>query len=196
VPVFVAVGPWWSFVLRGAAAVLFALLTFAVPGMALLTLVLLFGAYAVVEGVLNVVSALERDAERGQPRWALLLEGAVSIGAGLLAFFVPGLTALSLLYVVAAWSLVTGVLEIGTALRLRREIRGEWLLAVSGVLSIAFGVLLFAAPGAGAIAVVFWIGAYALVFGALLIALGLKIRSRTDSRTPGPFDRLAHGTRA
>jgi len=183
--VFLSVGHWWGFVLRGAVAVLFGALTFLSPGMALLTLVFLFGAYALVEGACNIAAAIQKQEGRRQSRWVLLLEGVVSVVAGLLACFVPGLTALSLLYLIAAWWLVTGVLKIATAIRLRHEIKGEWLLVLSGALSIAFGLLLMAFPGAGALAVALWIGAYAIVFGALLIALGVKLRSRARAGGPG-----------
>jgi uncharacterized membrane protein HdeD (DUF308 family) len=106
----------------------------------------------------------------------LLLEGLVSIAAGLVTFFWPGLTALVLLYVVAAWALVTGVLEIVVAVSLRKRIRGEWWLALSGILSVITGGLMMWAPDAGALALVLWIGAYAVVFGALLIGLALRLR--------------------
>jgi uncharacterized membrane protein HdeD (DUF308 family) len=187
-----AVGSWWGFVLRGIAAVLFGILTFLMPGMALLTLVFLFGAYAIVEGAFNVVAAIQRSEGRRQPRWVLVLEGIVSIIAGLLAFSIPGVTALSLLYLIAAWSLATGVLEVAAAIRLRHQIKGEWLLALSGVLSIIFGFLLMAFPGPGALAVVLWIGAYAVAFGAMLIALGVKLRSFTRAGRRGTgFGELA-----
>lgn len=180
----VAVGPWWAFVIRGIAAVLFGLLTFFMPGMALLTLVFLFGAYAIVEGAFNIAAAFQRSGPRRQPAWVLGLEGAVSVVAGVLAFVIPGITALTLLFLIAAWSIVTGVLEIVAAIRLRREIKGEWLLGLSGVLSAVFGVLLMAFPGAGALAVVIWIGAYAVVFGAVLIALGVRVRNFTRADRP------------
>ncbi len=188
-----ATSPWWAFVVRGIAAVLFGVLTWIVPGAALLSLVFLFGAYALVEGVINIAGAVRRTTARPQPRWVLLLEGIVSVIAGVIAFIIPGITALSLLYLIAAWSLVTGVLEIATAIRLRREIKGEWLMALSGVLSIVFGVLLMIFPGPGALAVVFWIGAYAVVFGAMLIALGIRLRGLARARGPGTgFGELAH----
>jgi len=175
---------WWAFVLRGIAGVLFGILTFLMPGMALLTLVFLFGGYAIVEGVLNVVAALRRTEPQRRPAWVLLLWGVVSVLAGLIAFFMPGLTALSLLAVIAVWSIVTGVLEIVAAVRLRRQIEHEWILALSGVLSVVFGALLIAFPGAGALAVILWIGAYAIVFGALLIALGVRLRNRVRAEGP------------
>jgi len=174
----VLVGNWWTFVLRGILAILFGLLTFAMPAMALLTLVFLFGFYAIAEGIFNVMAAFAGpDAAGGrQPWWALLIEGIVSIIAGVLAFFMPGLTAIVLLYIIAAWAVSTGALEIAAAVRLRKQITGEWMLALIGVVSILFGLLLFAFPRAGALAVVLWIGAYAVVFGVLLIVLGMRLR--------------------
>jgi uncharacterized membrane protein HdeD (DUF308 family) len=165
---------WWAMSLRGLAGILFGIITFLAPGISLAALVLLFGAYAFADGVLAIVSAVRR---RGTDRWwLLLLEGLVGIAAGVLTILWPGITALALLYVIAAWALVTGAFEIAAAIRLRKAISGEWLLALSGVLSIALGVLLILAPGPGALALVIWIGAYAFVFGALLFALGLRLK--------------------
>jgi uncharacterized membrane protein HdeD (DUF308 family) len=192
--VALTMGPWWAFVIRGVLAILFGVLAFALPRMALFTLVVLFGVYALAEGILNLAAGLQGEAPRRAPRWALVLAGVVSILAGFLAFVAPGLTALSLLYVIAAWSIVRGALEIAAAIALRKELEGEWLLAAGGVLSIGFGVVIAAFPGAGALALVLWIGAYAIVFGALLVAVGLKLRRRTRSTPPGDFHELAHGT--
>jgi uncharacterized membrane protein HdeD (DUF308 family) len=165
---------WWAVMLRGLAGILFAIITFFAPAISLAALVLLFGAYAFADGVLAVVTAVRR---RGADRWALLLlEGIVGIAAGVLTLLWPGITALALLYLVAAWALVTGAFEIAAAIRLRKMITGEWLLALSGIFSIALGVLLVLFPGPGALALVIWIGAYAFVFGALLFALGLRLR--------------------
>lgn len=174
---------WWVVMLRGLAGILFGIITFFAPAISLAALVLLFGAYAFADGVLAIVSAIRhRAADRW---WMLLLEGIVGIAAGVLTFLWPGITALALLYVIAAWALVTGVFEIAVAIRLRKVITGEWLLALSGVLSIALGVLLVIFPGAGALAVVIWIGAYAFVFGALLFALGLRLRGLRSPRARG-----------
>jgi uncharacterized membrane protein HdeD (DUF308 family) len=199
--VLLAVGPWWTFVVRGVLAILFGVLTFLMPGITLLTLVILFGVYAIGEGIFNIAAALQRTPAqrtpaRPQPRWVLLLAGVVSILAGLAAVLMPGITALSLLYLIAAWSIVRGVVEIVAAISLRKEIEGEWLFVLSGVLSVAFGLLLFTFPGAGALAVVLWIGAFAIVFGALLVALGVRLRSRTRTPRPGAgFQELASESR-
>jgi len=167
---------WWTLILRGIAAILFGVLTFVRPGISLVALILLFASYALVDGIFNVVGAIRGATEH--QRWGLLLfEGIVSIGVSIVTLMWPGLTALALLYWIAAWALVTGALEIAAAIRLRDEIKGEWLLGLAGLLSIAFGVLLIAAPGAGALALLFWIGAYAFVFGGVLIALGIRVHS-------------------
>jgi uncharacterized membrane protein HdeD (DUF308 family) len=170
-----AVAPrWWALVIRGLAAMLFGVLTFAAPGASLLLLVFFWGAYAIVDGVFNVVLAVRGARVLRGWGW-LLFEGLVSIAAGAITFLWPGITGIVLLAVIAAWALVTGVAEVATAIRLRRLIRGEWLLALSGILSIAFGVLLLARPQAGAAAVAWIIGAYAILFGVLLVSLGMRV---------------------
>jgi uncharacterized membrane protein HdeD (DUF308 family) len=167
---------WPLVALRGVAAVLFGLLTMFQPGIGLAALVLLFGAYALADGILGVALViLHRNGER---HWAAMLIGSIlSIAAGVLTFFFPGITALALLFLIAAWAIVTGVAQIVTAVRLRKVITREWLLIVAGLLSVAFGVLLALFPGPGALAVVLWIGAYAFVSGTLLIVLAFKLRS-------------------
>jgi uncharacterized membrane protein HdeD (DUF308 family) len=188
----VLAGNWWAFVFRGVLAILFGILTFVMPGMTLLTLVFLFGFYAISDGVFNLIAAFRRgdrsDAQQ-QPWWALLIEGILSIIAGLLAFFMPGLTAMALVYLIAGWSLATGVMEIVAAVRLRRHITGEWVLVLGGVLSILFGLLIAIFPGAGALTIVIWIGAYAVVFGVLMVTLGLRLRKlvRTVERDAHVF---------
>jgi uncharacterized membrane protein HdeD (DUF308 family) len=184
------VGPWWRFVLRGALAILFGILSFVVPHMALLTLVIIFGIYALSDGFVNLAAGLQRAPPVAQPRWALLLAGVVSVLAGIAAFVWPGITALSLLFVIAAWAIVRGVFEIVAAINLRKEIDGEWMLALGGLLSVGFGVLLFVHPGAGALAVVWWIGAYAVILGLMLVSLGFKLRSWTR----GPHSGFRHAT--
>lgn len=175
-PTVLAVGLWWAFVLRGILTFLFGILVLLLPEMAVISFALIFGIYAVVAGVFDIVAAVRRAAPGPRRWWALLASGVVSVLAGLVAFFRPAITAMSLLYLIAAWSLVTGILEIVAAVRLRKEIRGEWLLVGSGLLSAAFGVLLVAFPGAGALAVLSWIGAYAILLGVLLVVLGVELR--------------------
>ena len=166
---------WWAPVLRGFAAITFGLLALAWPGITLQLLVLFFGAYALVDGVLSVAAAFRG---RGQTdNWALfLLQGLLGIGLGVLTWLAPGATAVAILLYMAAWALVTGVLEIVAAIRLRREIEGEFWLALGGLLSIAFGLLILAFPLAGALGLIWLIASYAIAFGACLIALGFRVR--------------------
>jgi uncharacterized membrane protein HdeD (DUF308 family) len=175
--------------LRGAAALGFGLLCVVMPGLSLAALVLLFGVYALVDGVLDVVAAV-RGTAGDRPWWSLVLGGAVSIAAGGIALALPGLTALLLLYVIAAWAVLTGALKIAAAVRLRRHITGEWRLVLGGLVSVALGVVLALFPGAGALALVLWLGAFALVFGVLLLALALRLR-RGPAERPGSIARAA-----
>src|SRR5205823_2616287 len=142
---------WWLIGLRGVAAIAFGIVAFFWPGVTLALLVLFFGVYAIIDGVLTLFSALHPD---GKPVWLLIVEGIVSIIAGFVAFSVPGLTTLVLLYIIATWAIVTGAIEICTAIRLRQVVDNEWAMALSGVLSVVFGVLLVMQPGSGVLAVV------------------------------------------
>src|SRR5215510_5793464 len=144
---------WWAIALRGLVAVLFGIAAFIWPGITLWALVMLFGAYALVDGVFALVAAFTRTVDR-QRWWALLFEGIAGIGIGILTFIWPRLTAFGLLYLIAFWAILTGVFEVITAIRLRREITGEWIMALIGVLSIVCGVRLVGCPVAGAISVV------------------------------------------
>jgi uncharacterized membrane protein HdeD (DUF308 family) len=174
---------WWALALRGLAAIVFGLLAFILPGITLTALILLFSAYMLVDGVFAIVAAVRAE-ERDTRWWLLLAEGVLGVLAGIVAFAWPGLTALALLYLVAAWSIITGILQIVGAIRLRREIEGEWALILGGVLSVIFGVLLAVLPGPGILALLWLIGAYALVSGVLLIILAFRVRNepRPDSR--------------
>jgi uncharacterized membrane protein HdeD (DUF308 family) len=180
---------WWVMVLRGVAAIVFGLLAFTMPGLTLAALILLYGGYALVDGVFNLIAAVSGRGAR--PWWALLLAGLVSIAAGAVAFAMPGLTALALVYLIAAWAIVRGVVEIAAAIRLRKVIANEWWLGLSGALSVAFGVLAMLAPGAGALALVLWIGAYAVIFGALLVAFGVRVRGWRAGKPAEPLRRAA-----
>jgi uncharacterized membrane protein HdeD (DUF308 family) len=162
---------WWLLALRGVASILLGIAAFVVPGITLLVLVILFGAYLLIDGVLAIVaSAMGRSL-------LLVLEGAAGVIAGLLTLVWPGITAVVLLILTAAWAIVTGVAELVAAYRLRRIVRNEWLLILLGVASIMFGIALVIRPGAGLLALVYLIGAYCLLFGVLLVALALRLRS-------------------
>lgn len=177
---------WWLLVLRGVLAVLFAIMAFIWPDLTLAALVLLFGAYAFVDGVFAVVASLERIGKQDR-WWALLLQGLLGIGAGIVTFFWPGITALALLAIIGFWAILTGVMQIIAAVQLRREIDNEWLLGASGVLSVLFDLLVLIFPGAGALSVVWIIASYAMIYGVLLIVVGLRLRSwQEQHRTPTP----------
>ncbi len=166
---------WWALVVRGLVAILFGLAAFLVPAITLRALVLLFGAYALVDGIFAVVAAIRKHEEHGR-WWALLLEGIAGIVVGVLTFVWPAVTTFVLLYLIAAWAIVTGAFELAAAIWLRRIITNEFWLALSGVVSLVFGVLLIVWPSAGALTIVWLIGAYAILFGALLLILGLRLR--------------------
>ena len=185
---------WWVFVLRGIAGILFGILTFLMPGMALLTLILLFAAYSLVDGIFNIIAAFRKTGTDQQPWWALLISGILGIVAGVIAVLLPPVAAMALLYLIAAWAVVTGILSIVAAIRLRKQIEGEWLMILTGILSIAFGVLLAMFPGPGALAVVLWIGAYMFVMGIMLVVLGFRLRSvaQTAEHLPSGLQ-VAHG---
>lgn len=167
---------WWVLALRGVAAIVFGILAFLWPGITLAVLVLLFGAYALVDGVFAVIGSIQHRHEHDR-WWVLLLEGIAGIIAGVLTFAYPGITAFVLLYLIAAWAIVTGVIEIVAAIRLRKEIQGEFWLALGGIFSVLFGVLIVVFPGAGALTVVWIIAAYAILFGITFIALALRLRA-------------------
>ena len=167
---------WWLVALRGVVALIFGVLTLFRPGVTLAVLILMFGAYAVANGVFTMVTAIAK--RRGEPRWvSLLISGALSIALGVLTFLMPSVTGFVLLYIIAAWAIVVGVSEIVTALKLRKVVTGEWLLVAAGVVSVLFGLLLVVSPGTGALAVTLWIGTYAVIVGILLVGLAFRLRS-------------------
>ena len=175
---------WWALVLRGVCALLFGVGAFAWPGITLAVLILFYGAYVLVEGVLEVAWAL-MGRQAGSFPWGVLLAGLAGIAVGIVTFVSPGLTALALLYLIAAWAIIRGVFEIIAAVHLRKELENEWLLGLSGLLSVGLGVLLIVAPGAGALALLWWIGGFAIVVGILMIVLGLRLKGLKDRLAPG-----------
>ena len=167
---------WWLLLLRGIAAIGFGVLAFIWPDLTLLTLTYMWGFYAIADGVLALWAAIAGKGGEIAPRWWLAVVGVAGIFVGALTFVWPGMTALILLMFIASWAIVIGVLQIWGAIRLRKEIEGEWLLGLSGLLSIAFGVAMFAQPGAGALAVVWLIGWFALLAGCVYIALAFQLK--------------------
>lgn len=166
---------WWQLLLRGIAAILFGILTWTRPAISLAALILLFGAYAIIDGTLiswTAVSGRGKDNHWGM----MLLAGIISVAAGIIAFVNPGFTALTLLIWIAIWAIARGILEVVVAVRLRREIEGEWLLTLAGAASVLFGILLLTRPAAGVLAVLWLIAAYAVTIGVLLVALAVKAR--------------------
>ena len=171
-------GHWWALAIRGAIAIIFGLAALLRPDIALEALILLFGAYALVDGVFAIVGVFG-GTRGGTPRWLLLIEGIAGILAGIIAFVLPGLTAVVLLYLIAAWAVVTGIFEIASAIRLRQEIRGEWALIVGGALSVLFGVILAViGPVAGLLSLIWLIGVYAVAFGILMLITAFQVRGR------------------
>lgn len=166
---------WWLLLLRGIVALLFGILTFAQPEITLASLVLLFGAFSLADGVLAAWTAVFHRRER-ENWWLLMIGGLLGIGVGLLTLFNPAVTAVALLFYIAIWAIATGVVKIITAIRLRKEIKGEWLLVLAGLASIALGGLLMVRPGAGALAVAWLIGAYAVLLGLLLVVLAINVK--------------------
>lgn len=172
---------WWSIALRGVAAIIFGLVALYAPTTALLWLVIVFGIYALIDGGLALSLAVRGT---GISQSAIVLRGLASIVAGVIALAWPGITAFALLVVIALWAIVAGILEISVAIRHRKELQHEWLLGLEGALSIGFGILLLVSPVAGAIALGLWIGIYALVFGVVLVAAGLRLRARLKHAPP------------
>jgi uncharacterized membrane protein HdeD (DUF308 family) len=172
---------WSALALRGVIAIVFGILAFLMPGLTLGVLVLLFAAYAIVDGVSHLITGI-RGRSGDKPDGLMILGGIAGIAAGLIAAFLPGITALFLLALIGAWAIVIGAAEIVAAYQLRKLIRGEWLLALDGILSIAFGAYIWLFPGAGAVALVWLIAAFAILSGITLLMLAFRMRS------------LAHGT--
>jgi uncharacterized membrane protein HdeD (DUF308 family) len=170
---------WWMLLLRGVAAIIFGVLALAWPGLTLLTLIMFYGVFVLVDGVLAIAAAITGGALA--PRWWLAIVGLLGIVAGALTFMMPGLTAVLLLYFIAGWAIATGVFQVIGAIRLRNEIDNEWYLILSGIVSVLFGVAMMASPGAGALALVWVIGIYAVFMGAMFVALAFRLRKHAHS---------------
>jgi uncharacterized membrane protein HdeD (DUF308 family) len=179
---------WGWIALRGVAAVIFGVLAFAWPGATLFVLVLFWGAYALVEGIFSLIAA-SRIRDRGRPMWMFVVIGILGIAAGIVTFLWPGITALALLTLIAVWAFFMGIFQIIAAVRLRKEIEHEWLLGLSGVLSVVFGAAMLARPVEGLLAVVWVIAAYAVVFGILLIVLAFRLKNRASGGALAPAAR-------
>lgn len=165
---------WWALVLRGILALLFGLIAFVWPGLTIVSLTYVFGFYALLDGVFALIAAWSNRS--GGRWWAFLLEGLLGIAVGVIAFISPGVTALALLSVIAVWAILTGILEIMAAIRLRQEIENEWWLGLGGLASIIFGVLLVIWPGSGLVTISWIIGSYAIAFGIMMLMLGFRLQ--------------------
>jgi uncharacterized membrane protein HdeD (DUF308 family) len=173
---------WWLVALRGVFAVIFGILALVWPVLTLSALILLFAVYALVDGISTIITGIS-DRHGNSRWWVLLFEGLFGIAAGIMAFTWPNVTALLLVYFIAVWALFTGVFEIIAAIRLRQELKSEWVLGLTGVLSIVFSLILMINPGPGAVALIWVIGSYAILFGGLLLYLSFKLRGRGSRPT-------------
>jgi uncharacterized membrane protein HdeD (DUF308 family) len=170
---------WTALAVRGVVAIVFGIVAFLLPGLTIGALILLFAAYAIVDGVSHIVTGI-RQREGNRPDWLMVAIGVVGIAAGLIAAILPGITALVLLSLIGAWAIVIGVFEIVAAYRLRKEISGEWLLALRGIVSVIFGIYVWVFPGDGAIALIWVVALYAIVSGVTLLMLAFRMRSLAD----------------
>ena len=178
-------GNWGALMARAAVAIVLGIIAFMMPGVTLASIVMLFGIYAIADGVLAIVAAVRGIKEGDRWGW-MTVEGVLGILAGLIALFFPGLGGLTLTLLVAAWALATGTFEIAAAFKVRKLIKDEWILFVGGGLSILLGIMMFMRPAAGALVIVWWLGAYLLLYGALAFAFSLKIRRATRTLSQSP----------
>jgi uncharacterized membrane protein HdeD (DUF308 family) len=170
----IMVGNWWALALRGVAAVLFALIAFFLPGVTAAALILLFGAYALVDGVFALIAGLRLARQHGRSA-PLLLEGVLNVLVGVVIFIWPGPALVAIVYLIAIWAVITGIVLIAAGIALIRH-SGEWLLVLCGVISVLLGIILFVQPGAGVVALSWWLGFYALLFGIVLLTTAFRIR--------------------
>jgi len=175
---------WWAIGIRGVLGIVFGLIALFLPGATMLSLVLVFAAYAFVDGVFGIVSAV-RAAREGERWWYLVLEGLVNIAVAVVAVLWPGITVIAFVFLVAFWAIATGILELAAAFRLD-FIDGRGWLIFGGIVSVLYGVLLIVAPIVGAVVLTWWLGAYALVFGVALVVLAFKLHARLEKHRQGP----------
>jgi uncharacterized membrane protein HdeD (DUF308 family) len=172
---------WWAFILRGAIAVIFGILAFFWPGITIAALVFLFGFYVLLDGIFAVYSAI-RALGKGQSWFFLVIEGILGIVAGIITIVWPAITALVLVFIIGFWAILTGVMEIMTAIRLRREITNEWALGIAGAISIIFGIIMLIWPGSALLSFAWLIGLFAILFGISFIAIGWRFKGLNDQR--------------
>lgn len=178
-------GAWWALALRALAALVFGIIALTRPGVVLGVFVIMFGIYAIADGIFAVISALR--GVRSHERWGwMLFEGIVGIIAGLIALFYPGIGVLTLVWLVAIWALVTGILEIAAAVTLRKSVTGEWRLVLGGILSILLAVFIAARPRVGVAVLAIWIGVYALIYAVITFALAMRVRKWAHAETRAP----------
>lgn len=166
---------WWVLLLRGVVAIIFGVLTWMQPAASAAALVLVFGAYVFVDGLLGIYAAF-KSRQQSRHWWVVLLWGLTGVVVGVLTAINPAITALVLTIYIGVWALMTGVLQIIAALRLRKEIQGEWVLVLGGLLSVVFGIFVLMQPGAGMMAMLWVLATYAVIFGVLMVILAFKIK--------------------
>lgn len=170
---------WWLTLVRGLAAVAFGIAAFAWPRLTVITLILLFAAYVLADGLFALFAAI-KGREHGMPTWWLAIIGLLGVAIAGVTFFWPGVTATLLMMMIGAWALVRGIFEVIAALQLWKEFDDAWMLVLSGVVSIVFGGAVLLMPGAGALALVWLIGAYAILFGLILVVLAFRLKQLND----------------
>ncbi|MCB0209876.1 MAG: HdeD family acid-resistance protein [Anaerolineae bacterium] len=170
---------WWALVLRGIFALIFGIIAIVWPGLTILSLTFVFGFYALLDGIFALAATWSNHSH--ERWWLLLIEGLLSLAAGVVAFIMPGVTALALLTVIAVWAVLTGILEIVAAVRLRQEMQNEVWLGLAGLASIIFGVLLVVWPGAGLVTISWIVGFYAVIFGLAMMVLGFRLRGMNNT---------------
>ena len=166
---------WWALAQRGLAGIAIGQVAFTWPGVTIASIVMLFGIYALMDGAFAIIAAMRGVREHDRWGW-MLVEGIAGVLAGLIALFMPAIGALALVWIIAFWAMVTGALEIGAAVRLRKIMEGEWMLMIAGVLSLALGFLIVSRPGVGIAVIATWIGVYALVVGVVTLVLAFRVR--------------------